>query len=335
MVSPIRLNIMEKVKSTLTKVIHYEQFMLIVSLVILCIISSFISDVFFTKVNIMNVLRSASLIALTATGMVCILLVGEIDLSVGSVQGFIGVLVVTVLNLSNSFFIAILVSLTVGALIGLVNGLLVTKAKISSFITTLGTMAILRGVAYVSTGGVSLQPKMEDFFAFGAGYLFGIPTPLVVVVIILIIMAFVLNKTVFGRYLYSVGDNASASTLSGINVSKIKIITYIIAGILTSLTAVILSSRLNSGQPNAGIGFEFEVIAAIVLGGVSMEGGKGSLIGAMIGVLILSVLKNILTLANVSSFYQEIARGVVILLAVYLDVRSRKSNQKKILKENV
>ncbi len=325
---------MEK-QNKIKRILQHDQFTIVISLIILCIVGGCLTNVFLTGTNIMNVLRSASLTAVTAMGMSFILLIGEIDLSVGSTQGFVGVIVVMLANMTQNFFVALVLALLVGAAIGFANSLLVTKCKINSLIATLGTMAILRGVAYVSTDGVSLQVNLENYSEFGAGYWGPFPIPLVIAVVIFVILFFVLNKTAFGRYIYSVGGNESASVLSGIDVNKIKILVYMLSGVLTALSAVMLSSRLNSGQPNAGIGFEFEVIAAVVLGGVSMDGGKGSLLGAIVGVLILSVLKNILVLMNVSSFYQEVARGIVILIAVYLDGRSKRAMQKKLLLEKI
>jgi ribose transport system permease protein len=193
-------------------------------------------------------------------------------------------------------------------------------------------MAIIRGFSYVSTNGISIQAQISVFEKLGTGYVGILPIPLVIAFILFVVLWYVLKHTIFGRNAYAVGDNSAAAELCGIPVKKMTLIIYVIAGIATAISALLLASRLNSAQPNAGLGFEFQVISAVVLGGVSMSGGKGSVSGAMIGVLMLSVLQNILILTNVSSFYQEIARGAVILLAVYLDTRNKWNSEKKILR---
>ena len=315
-------------KKFLQSIKQSEQFGLVVSLLVICIIASFLSPMFFTVRNIMNVLRAASLIAITGVGMVFVILTGEIDLSVGSTQALVGIIAVTVLNATGSFFLAFMAAMIAGVVIGLVNGLLITKAGINSLIATLATMAIIRGVSYVSTQAVSIQANDISFSEFGAGYIGPFPIPLLVSIIVILAAFFVFKKTIFGRYVYAVGGSENASEMAGINVNSTKRQVYLISGVLTALSAFILASRLNSGQPNAGIGFEFQVIASVILGGISLKGGKGSVVGAMIGVVILSIVSNILVLKNVSPFYHEIARGLVILFAVYLDVYKAKSEKR-------
>lgn len=311
------------------KSLKSEQMTLAFVLIVMCIIATILSPVFLTFNNLMNVLRTASLTAICAMGMVLVILLGEMDLSVGSIQAIIGITGVMILNASGSIVLALLVSLAAGALIGAVNGGLVTGAKIDSIIATLGTMAILRGVSYVVTNGTSLQAKVTSFNVLGTGYLGPFPILLIIAAILFILLNYVLGSTVFGRNIFAVGGNASSAQLCGISVDRIKMQAYIISGILTALSGFILASKLDSAQPNAGTGFEFQVISAVVLGGVSLSGGKGNISGAIIGVLILSVLSNVLVLLGVSSFYQEIARGVVILLAVYMDSRNKRAAAKK------
>lgn len=322
---------LETIKTLSKKITQSEQSNLIISLVVLCLIITFLTPVFLTEQNLMNVLRQASLIAICGIGMVMIILVGEIDLSVGSAQAIIGIVTVSVLNNTGSFFLALIAALIVGAVIGLINGLLVTQAKINSLIATLGTMAILRGVAMVSTKAVSIQAKVESFADFGTGYWGPFPKPVIIALVLFVAFYYVLNHTAFGRYIYAVGGNSSAANLSGLPVDRIKITVYVLGGVLTALTGVILAARLNSGQPNAGLGFELQVIAAVILGGISLTGGRGTILGAIVGILILSVLSNGLILLNVSSFYHDIARGIVIILAVYVDERRRRGLAKKLL----
>lgn len=293
------------------------------ALLLLCGVLSTLSPVFLTTGNITNILRDASLVAIAGFGMVVIILQGEIDLSVGSSQAVVGILTVVVLNTTQSVAAAVVAGILLGALIGLVNGLLVTVARINSLIATLGMMAILRGVAMVGTDAVSIQARVADFVHVGTGYVGGVPVPVIIAAVLYVGVWFLLHHTPFGRYVYAVGGNREAAELAGLPVLRIRVMVFVLGGMLAALSAVVLASRMNSGQPNAGLGFELQVIAAVVLGGISLTGGVGSLLGALIGILILTVLNNGLVLLNVSSFYHDIARGVVIILAVYLDTRRR------------
>ena len=315
----------------ISRIFHSEQAGLLLALLVLCLVISLLSPVFFTAINIKNVLRDASLIAIAGIGMVMIILLGEIDLSVGSTQAVAGVIAVAVLNQMDSVWWALLAALLAGALVGLCNGLLVTKAGINSLIATLGTMAILRGGAMVSTQAVSIQGKVEGFVEVGTGYLGPVPIPVLLAFLLFGLFYYVLHHTILGRYIYAIGGNIQAARLSGLAVDRTRVLVYVIGGVLAALSAFILASRLNSGQPNAGLGFELQVIAAVILGGISLTGGIGTLGGAFIGILILTVLSNGLVLLNVSSFYHDIARGAVIILAVYLDTRRKQSLLRRLL----
>ncbi len=314
-----------------SRILHSEQAGLLLALLVLCLVISLLSPVFFTAINIKNVLRDASLIAIAGIGMVMIILLGEIDLSVGSTQAVAGVIAVAVLNQMDSVWLALLAALLAGALVGFCNGLLVTKAGIKSLIATLGTMAILRGGAMVSTQAVSIQGKVEGFVEVGTGYLGPVPIPVLLAFLLFGLFYYVLHHTILGRYIYAIGGNIQAARLSGLAVDRTRVLVYVIGGVLAALSAFILASRLNSGQPNAGLGFELQVIAAVILGGISLTGGIGTLGGAFIGILILTVLSNGLVLLNVSSFYHDIARGAVIILAVYLDTRRKQSLLRRLL----
>jgi ribose transport system permease protein len=314
-----------------SRIFHSEQAGLLLALLVLCLVISLLSPVFFTAINIKNVLRDASLIAIAGIGMVMIILLGEIDLSVGSTQAVAGVIAVAVLNQMDSVWWALLAALLAGALVGLCNGLLVNKAGINSLIATLGTMAILRGGAMVSTQAVSIQGKVEGFVEVGTGYLGPVPIPVLLAFLLFGLFYYVLHHTILGRYIYAIGGNIQAARLSGLAVDRTRVLVYVIGGVLAALSAFILASRLNSGQPNAGLGFELQVIAAVILGGISLTGGIGTLGGAFIGILILTVLSNGLVLLNVSSFYHDIARGAVIILAVYLDTRRKQSLLRRLL----
>lgn len=307
---------------------------LVIALVALVIVFGVLtSGVFVSPLNITNILRQVSLNAIAAIGMTMIIISGEIDLSVGSIQALVGVTAVIVLNATGSIFIAILVALAIGVATGLCNGALVTKLGLNSLIATLATMAIYRGIIMVATDAISQIVSVEGFSEIGAGSLLGIPIPVIIAAVLIAVFHFVLNSSKFGRYIYAVGGNKESAKLAGLNVSKIKMQVYIIGNVLFALSAVILTSRLDSGQPNAGVGMEMNVIAAVILGGVSLNGGTGTLLGAILGVVILGVIQNGLVLLNVNSFWQDIVRGIVIILAVYLDVRRKKSVEKRLLKE--
>jgi ribose transport system permease protein len=310
-----------------------EQASLTIAFILLCTVITILSPVFLSTGNIMNVLRQTSLIAITGIGMVMIILVGEIDLSVGSSQAVVGVFTVWILNATGSLFLAVAAGITMGAFLGTINGLLVTKGKINSLIATLGTMAIFRGIAFVSTNAVSIQAEVESFMEIGTGYIGPFPIPVIIMLVLFAAFYYVLHHTAFGRYIYAIGGNSNAARLSGLAVNRTKMIVYILGGVFASFSAIILASRMYSGQPNAGTGFELQVVAAVILGGISLTGGVGSIVGAFIGILILSVLSNGLILLNVSSFYHEIARGFVIILAVYLDGTRRRNLQKKMIRE--
>ena len=314
-----------------SRIFHNEQAGLLLALVLLCLVISLLTPVFFTAINIKNVLRDASLVAIAGMGMVMVILLGEIDLSVGSTQAVAGIVAVAVLNQTESVLLAFGVALLAGALIGLCNGLLVTKAGINSLIATLGMMAILRGGAMVSTQAVSIQAKVAGFVEVGTGYLGPIPIPVLLTFVLFGLFYYVLHHTILGRYIYAIGGNIQAARLSGLAVDRTRILVFVIGGMLAAISAFILASRLNSGQPNAGLGFELQVIAAVILGGISLTGGVGTLAGACIGILILTVLSNGLVLLNVSSFYHDIARGAVIILAVYLDIRRKESLLRRLL----
>lgn len=313
------------------RLLHSEQAGLLLALLLLCVVLSVLSPVFLSAVNLKNVLRDAALIAIAATGMVMIILLGEIDLSVGSTQAVAGIVAVWMLNWSGSIFLGFVAALLAGAVVGLANGLLVTRARINSLIATLGMMAILRGSAMVSTQAVSIQAKVDGFVEVGTGHIAGVPVPVLIAAALFALFYFVLHHTPLGRYVYAIGGNAEAARLAGLPVDRTRVLVFVIGAALAALSAFILASRLNSGQPNAGLGFELQVIAAVVLGGISLTGGVGSLVGALIGILILTVLNNGLVLLNVSSFYHDIARGAVIILAVYLDGRRRQSLLKRLV----
>lgn len=292
----------------------------LIGLLVLMIIVTIIDTTFIQVTNLSNVLRQVSINGLIALGMTVVILIGGIDLSVGSVFGLTGAILAGMLMAGFPPVLAFIIVLVLGAFLGSLNGLLVAKGKLQAFIATLGTMAIFRGILQVYTDGRPITGFDSDFIDYiGRGYLLGIPVPTIILVVATLIMIFITKKTVFGKEIYAVGGNERAAILSAINVDKVKIKVYALSGLLTTISGVILLSRLNSAQPTAGTAYEMDAIAAVVLGGTSMAGGKGRITGTFIGILMIGVISNALNILSVSSFYQNIVKGIVILLAVLVD----------------
>lgn len=294
-------------------------------LIIFSIILGLISDNFFTLGNMLNLLRQVSVNALIAFGMTFVILTAGIDLSVGSTLALGSALTAGLLTSGMDPILAVFIGLLIGFILGAINGLIITKGKVAPFIATLATMTIYRGATLVYTDGMPIT-GLSDSFAFemiGKGYLFGIPFPVIIMVVVFIILYFVQRKTVFGRQVYAVGGNEEAAKLSGIKTDRVKLWVYSITGMLAVLAGIIISSRLDSVQPTAGTSYELDAIAAVVIGGTSLAGGRGRIVGTLVGALIIGVISNGLNLLNVSSFYQQIVKGAIILVAVLFD-RSQK-----------
>lgn len=320
-------------QSLLRKFGQSEISVLLVALVVLSVVTYLLKPVFLSQRNIMNTLRQISLSAICGFGLTLIILAGEIDLSVGSQQAVAGIVSVLVLNSTKSVLLAILAALLAGVVVGAINGLIVTKLKINSLIATLGTMAIWRGASMVYTQAVSIQSSVDAFQQLATGFIGPIPNAVVMAVVIFAAMYFLLNYTTFGRYIYVIGGNQDAARFAGLPVARVKMAVYVIGSVLTMFAGVLLASRMASAQPTAGTGLEMIVIASIILGGVSLSGGIGSIVGATIGMVILGVLQNALTLMDVSSFWQDISRGVVIILAVALDVLRKERVAKSLISD--
>ncbi|PAD17165.1 ribose ABC transporter permease [Shouchella clausii] len=294
-----------------------------IGLFLIILIISILNPGFLSAPNLLNVLRQVSINALIAFGMTFVILTGGIDLSVGAILAFSGAVTATLLSSGMDPILAILIGLLVGAALGAINGIIIAKGKVAPFIATLATMTIYRGATLMFTDGrpVSNLGDSTLFQMLGGGYFFGIPMPAITMMISFVILYLILKKTTFGRRVYAVGGNEEASILSGIKVDRIKIYVYSLTGFLAAIAGVILTSRLNSAQPTAGTMYELDAIAAVVLGGTSLTGGKGWIVGTLIGALIIGVLNNGLNLLGVSSFFQQMVKGSVILLAVLLDRR--------------
>nr|WP_051392460.1 ribose ABC transporter permease [Kurthia huakuii] len=290
-------------------------------LLLIVVIISIMSPNFLTTDNIFNVLRQVSISALIAFGMTFVILTGGIDLSVGSTLALTGAVAASLLAGGTDPFIAMGVALMLGLILGAINGVIIAKGKVAPFIATLATMTIYRGLTLVYTDGKPISGLGDHlaFQMFGKGYFFGIPVPVVTMLVTFFVLYFILRKTTFGRRVYAIGGNAEAARLSGINVDRTTIAVYALTGMLAAMAALILTSRLNSAQPTAGQSYELDAIAAVVLGGTSLTGGRGWIVGTLIGALIIGVLNNGLNLIGVSSFFQQVVKGLVILFAVLID----------------
>jgi ribose transport system permease protein len=293
----------------------------LIGLILLIIVVSIMNPSFLTISNIFNVLRQVSISAIIAFGMTFVILTGGIDLSVGSTLALTGAVAASLLAGGTDPIVSMGVALILGLVLGAFNGVIITKGKVAPFIATLATMTIYRGLTLVYTNGkpISGLGDHASFQLFGKGYFLGVPIPVITTIVSFAILAFILHKTTFGRRVYAVGGNEEAAKLSGINADRVKIAVYAISGFLAALSALILTSRLNSAQPTAGESYELDAIAAVVLGGTSLNGGKGWIFGTLIGALIIGVLNNGMNLIGVSSFWQQVVKGIVILLAVLLD----------------
>lgn len=295
----------------------------LLALIVLIIFVSILSPSFLSLTNLMNLMRQVSTNALIAFGMTFVIITGGIDLSVGSTLALSSAIMAGMIVIGIDPLIAMTVSLIAGFILGAVNGLLITKGKLVPFIATLATMTIYRGATLVLTDGKPITGLDETFiFQFmGRGYFFGIPFPIVITLVVFALLFVLLHKMSFGRKTFAIGGNEKASFIAGVKSNKIKIFVYSISGVLASLAGIILTSRLNSAQPTAGESYEMDAIASVVLGGTSMSGGKGRIFGTLIGALIIGTLNNGLNLLGVSTFYQQIVKGIVIIIAVLIDRR--------------
>ncbi|HCR4073319.1 TPA: ribose ABC transporter permease [Proteus mirabilis] len=295
----------------------------LIALLLLIVVVSTLSPNFFTLNNIFNILQQTSVNAIMAVGMTLVILTSGIDLSVGSLLALTGAVAASMVGADVNALVAVVGALALGAAIGGVTGVIIAKGKVQAFIATLVMMLLLRGVTRVYTDGSPINTGFSDnadlFSWFGIGRPFGIPTPIWLMMIVFLSAWYVLHHTRLGRYIYALGGNEAATRLSGISVDKIKIIVYALCGLLAALASIIEVARLSSAQPMAGNGYELDAIAAVVLGGTSLAGGKGRIMGTLIGALILGFLNNALNLLGISSNYQMIVKAVVILLAVLVD----------------
>ena len=297
------------------------------ALILICIIAAAISPNFLRPANIVNVVRSVSLNGIIAMGMTFVVLTGGVDLSVGSIVGVVAVSCAMMLQKGISPAITLVTGLIIGACLGLINGIGVTRGGLAPFIMTLGTMTALRGVArYLANGAPqSWTDSGTDFSFLGQGSIFEIPVPVYIFLAVFFVAFYILKYTSFGRSVYALGDSREAARLCGINTKRVETLCFVITGFLSALSAIIFISRLGIGQPEAGEGYELDALAMVYIGGASTAGGSGSVTGTLIGACLISVINNILNLLGISPFIQKVIQGVIIILAVLLERRTKKN----------
>lgn len=304
---------------------------ILMGLVVLCVFFSFASSKFFSVGNITNMLLQVSAVGIVAIGGMFVILTGGIDLSSGSMAALVGLLMAG-FCVDNGFpvIVAILLGIIIGLGMGALNGFSVTRLGLSPFIVTLAMQSMLRGLAKVYSLGTTIYGMPESFNAVGGGMVGGIPFPVILLLVLFVAAHLILSKTVFGHQVYAVGGNREAAYLAGINVKQVEFTTYVIAAGLTAVAALVMTGRLGAALPTAAEGLEFSAISAIVIGGGSLSGGKGNMLGTFIGVLIIGVLNNGLSLLNVSPFWSEFAQGLIIFIAVLIDALNQRGNKRRI-----
>ncbi|KGU97453.1 branched-chain amino acid transport system / permease component family protein [Burkholderia pseudomallei MSHR4372] len=290
----------------------------LVGLVAVCVAMVFASDSFLSAANLENVLRQVSINAIIGVGMTCVILTGGIDLSVGSVMALSGTLAAGLLVAGANGAAALAAGIGVGVALGAANGLFVAFAGMPPIIVTLATMGIARGLALIYTGGYPIDGLPDWIRFFGSGKVLGMQMPVLTMLAVYALAWLMLERMPFGRYVYAIGGNEHATRLSGVRVSRVKLAVYTFAGLTSALAALVLTGRLMSGQPNAGGGFELDAIAAVVMGGTSIAGGRGSIVGTLVGALLLGVLNNGLNMIGVNPYVQNVIKGAIILLAIYI-----------------
>ena len=289
-----------------------------VGLLLVCLVMIFASNSFLSAANLENVARQVSINAIIAVGMTCVILTGGIDLSVGSLMALSGTLIAGLMVAGMNAVAALVIGVAIGLGFGVANGFFVAFAGMPPIIVTLATMGIARGLALIYTGGYPVDGLPDWFSFFGSGKVFGVQAPILIMLIVYLLAWVLLERMPFGRYVYAIGGNEEATRLSGIRVARVKLVVYAFSGLTSAIAAVVLTARLMSGQPNAGVGFELDAIAAVVMGGTSISGGRGSIIGTLLGALLLGVLNNGLNMVGVNPYVQNVIKGAIILLAIYI-----------------
>ena len=307
------------------RVLANRQIVLLALLIILCIGISIGSSSFYSVDNIVSILRQSAMVLIVATGMTLLLITGEVDLSVGASMAFTGAVAMAAMNNTDSLLLGILAGLAFGGAVGLFNGFVVTVLRVNSLIATIASLMILQGGVFVFTReAVQNHHQLPAFPGIGAGFVLGLPIPVVIAAVTFVVAWITLAKTTFGRRLFAVGGNPNAARLSGLRANRLKISAFLITGLLVGVTGLVLASLMNAGQPTAGRGFELIVVASVILGGTSLFGGEGTLIGTLLGVLILKVIDNGIIILGLNQDLQIVVPGVIIIVAVYLDQLRKK-----------
>lgn len=308
-----------------------KQFSTIILLAVMILFFSVFTDSFLAVRNAINILRQVAVLSILSVGMTYVIISGGMDLTVGSMLGLTGVICARLLTGAGlSPAPAILITLMLSCAFGIVTGLLIVTLKVPAIVITLGMMTVARGLAFIISGGLPIYDIPEGVVYLGQGYVGIIPVPVIMMIVIILAANFVLNSSYIGRYVYAIGGNEEAARLAGVAVDKIKIGLYAASGFLAGIAGVILMARVSSGAPASGTGMEMDVVTAVVIGGVSINGGKGKISGAFIGALIIGVLSNGLIIMNIGEYYQQVVKGVVLILAVAFDAISNTDRVKKV-----
>lgn len=311
--------------------VFFRTYGILVVLLLLIVFFSVMTDSFFSMNNLFNVARQISMLSIVAVGMTFVMLAAGIDLSVGSVLALSGVIGATLMVRAHADpWLAIIGALAGATLVGLINGFLVAYVDIPPLISTLGMMTIVRGLSFIITGGLPVYGLPKGIQFLGQGYVWRIPVPVILMAAFFLVGVFILNFTYFGRYFYALGGNEEATRLSGVNVSRMKLLVYSLCGFMAGVAGVIMLSRINSGQPNSGSGFELDVVTAVVLGGVSISGGEGKLGGVLIGAFIMGILSNGMIIMSVGEYYQLVIKGAVLLAAVGFDRMAKRARKRSL-----
>lgn len=308
-----------------------KKFSTLIILLVLVVIFSIASPNFLRINNILNVLRQVAVISMLTAGMTYVIISGGMDLTVGAYLGLTGVLAAKFMGaVGLPVPVAVILTMLVVTLLGIVTGSLIVGLDVSAIVITLGMMTVVRGLAYIISGGLPVYDIPESIVFLGQGYVMGIPVPVIVMLVIVIIMGLILKYSYFGRYVYAIGGNVEAAKLAGVSVNKITISLYGISAFLASIAGIVLTGRISSGAPASGTGTEMDVVTAVVIGGVSVNGGKGSMLGAFLGAVIMGILSNGLTIMNINEYYQQVVKGIVLILAVAFDVLANRETVKRV-----
>jgi ribose transport system permease protein len=311
------------------KLVLFNEIILVAVLIIISTAISIGTPKFYSTTNILNILRDSSMAIIAGIGMTMLLITGEVDLSIGSLVAFVGVVTMDIINKTMNVALGVLAGIGLGAVAGLVNGIVRTKLKVNSLIGTIAMMMILRGMVYIySIAAIQNYHQLRAFYEIGNGYVGFMPIPILIMLILYFVFLFIVTRSVMGRRLYATGGNYIAAKISGIKVDNLKLLTFMMNSILASISGIILVSRMNSGQPNAGVGFELSVIAGVILGGTSLGGGEGTLIGTLIGVLILRIINNGIIILRWNQDLQIVISGIVIIIAVFIDSKRKVARTK-------